>query len=270
MDLQTYLDRIGFDGEPRADVDSLTRLHRGHLEHIPYENLDVALGRPVDFDIDRIFEKMVTRRRGGWCYEMNGLLAWALEEIGFGVTRLAGAVRRADLGDAFIGNHLVLLIQLDRPFVADVGFGDGLHEPVPLAEGAIEQSGFRSRLEQIEGGWWRYHNHQHGGAPSYDFRAEPGDPAVLAERCTFLQTSPQSPFTQNVVLQRRCADRVEVMRNALRFTVRPDGVERRLVGDADEFVREVGTVFGVEEPEARALWPLAELRARAMLAENPL
>jgi len=270
MQLQAYLDRIGFAGTPRPDLDTLKRVHRGHLTQIPFENLDVVLGRRLDFDPARIFAKLVTRRRGGWCYEMNGLLAWALEVIGFDLTRLAGAVRRADLGDAFIGNHLVLLVHLERDYVADVGFGDGLIEPVPLAEGAIEQAGFASRLERIEGGWWRYHNHQHGGAPSYDFRTEPGDPAVLEERCAFLQTSAESPFTQNVVLQRRCPDRIEVMRNAVRLTVRPDGVARRLVADADEFERELRTTFGVEEPEARTLWPLAEMRTRAMLAEEPL
>lgn len=269
MRLQAYLDRIGFEGAPHADLETLRRLHRGHLEHIPYENLDVVLGRPVDLDIERTFDKLVTRRRGGWCYEMNGLLAWALEETGFDVTRLAGAVRRAELGDAFIGNHLVLLIQLDRAFVADVGFGDGLLEPVPLAEGPIEQMGFVSKLEQIEDGWWRFHNHQYGGAPSFDFRAEPANPSVLAERCVFLQTSPQSPFTQNVVLQRRYRDRVEVMRNAIRLTVFPDRVERHLLGDAETFLAEIRDVFGIDEPETHTLWPLAELRARAMAADNP-
>lgn len=263
MRLRAYLDRVGFEGEPKADLDTLTRLHRGHLEHIPYENLDVVLGRRLDLDAARSFDKLVTRRRGGWCYEMNGLFAWALERIGFSLTRLAGAVRRAELGDAFIGNHLVLLVHLHRPYIADVGFGDGLREPAPLAEGPIEQSGFVSRFERLEDGWWRYHNHQNGGAPDFDFRAEPADAAVLEERCVFLQTSPHSPFTQNVVLQKRLSDRVEVLRNALRLTALPDRVEKRLLENADEFVAEIRNVFGVDEPEARGLWPLAELRARA-------
>jgi N-hydroxyarylamine O-acetyltransferase len=266
MRLQTYLDRIGFAGAPRPDLDTLTRLHRGHLQHIPYENLDVVLGRPLDFDEARIFDKLVTRRRGGWCYEMNGLLAWALEQIGFDVTRLAGAVHRASLGDAIVGNHLVLLVRLERPYLADVGFGDGLYEPTPLEEGEIQQLGFTSRLERIEDGWWRYHNHQHGGAPSFDFQTAAADPALLAKLCAFLQTSPDSPFTQNVVLQRRHPGRVEILRNAVRITVHPDRVERRLIAGAKEFMVETRSAFGVDEPEARALWPLAEMRGRAMLA----
>jgi N-hydroxyarylamine O-acetyltransferase len=265
MHLGAYLDRIGFAGAPRADLDTLTRLHRGHLENIPYENLDVLLGRPLDFDAVRIFDKLVARRRGGWCYEMNGLLAWALEEIGFRVTRLAGAVRRNSLGDWVIGNHLVLLVHLQRDFIADVGFGDGLYEPAPLAAGPIAQHGFQSAFEQIDDGWWRYHNHQNGGAPSFDFRTEPAQTAVLAERCAFLQTSDASPFTQNAVIQRRFADRVEVLRNSLRLTARPNGAKRGVIADADEYVETLRDVFGLDIPEARGLWPLAERRGREML-----
>ncbi|NWG52501.1 MAG: arylamine N-acetyltransferase [Hydrogenophilaceae bacterium] len=269
MQLSAYFERIGFSGEARPDLATLKRLHRAHLASIPYENLDVLLKRPLDLDPARIFDKLVTRRRGGWCYEMNGLLGWALDEIGFSVTRLAGAVARDTRGDSIIGNHLVLLVDLDDGrVIADVGFGDGLVEPVPLAEGEIVQDGFVSRLGRIEDGWWRYTNHQNGGAPNFDFRPEPADPAVLAARCAFLQTSEISPFTQNVVLQRRLSDRVEVMRNSLRLTVRPDRVEERVIASADEYVAEVRGAFGIDEPAARVLWPLAERRGREMLAER--
>lgn len=75
MDLRSYLDRIGFAGEAHADLETLRRLHRGHVETIPYENLDVQFGVPVDRTPEAAFEKLVYRKRGGWCYEMNGLLA---------------------------------------------------------------------------------------------------------------------------------------------------------------------------------------------------
>jgi N-hydroxyarylamine O-acetyltransferase len=82
----------------------------------------------------------VTRRRGGWCYEMNGLMDWALREIGFKVTRMAGGVMRASVGDGVVGNHLVLKVDLDRPYLADVGFGDGLVEPIPIEPGRTKQN----------------------------------------------------------------------------------------------------------------------------------
>lgn len=265
-----YFERIGFKGAVSADLETLTRLHRAHLNAIPYENLDVLLGRALDFDIDRIFDKLVTQRRGGWCYEMNGLFGWALEHIGFRVTRLAGAVTRDRLGDAYVGNHLVLRVDLDQPYLADVGFGDGLNAPAVLANGAIAQDGFVSRLELQPDGWWRFHNHKHCGAPTFDFRNEPADPAVLERLCRLLQTDEKSPFTQNVVLQRRMPDRVEAIRNSFRMTAFPDRLERRVLNDADELLHEIRTVFGLDLPEARALWPLAERRGQIMLAENPL
>jgi N-hydroxyarylamine O-acetyltransferase len=270
MPLEDYLARVGFDGEPRPDFDTLRRLHRGHLASIPYENLGVLLGETLDFDIARIFDKLVHQRRGGWCYEMNGLFAWALETIGFRVTRLAGAVIRDRMGDDYTGNHLVLCVDLDQPYLADVGFGDGLVEPIPLTEHTIEQDRFVSKLARVEGGWWRFHNHQHCGAPSFDFRNEPAATEQLAGMCTFLQSSDKSPFTQNVVLQRRLNDRVEIIRNAFRMTAHPDRLERRVMQSADEMLHEMRVVFGIDVPAARTLWPLAQARGQIMQSEHPL
>jgi N-hydroxyarylamine O-acetyltransferase len=202
MHLSGYLRRIGFNGEPRPDLRTLRRIHRLHLESIPYENLDVQLGRKVGLDLDAIYGKLVTARRGGWCYEMNGLFAWALERIGFKVTRLAGAVLRDKVGDTSIGSHLALCVHLDDCYLADVGFGDGLIEPVLLGEGSFRQDAFDFRLERLDESWWRFHNQPHGGAPSFDFRLSEAPQERLAERCEWLQSSPESLFVQNAVCQR--------------------------------------------------------------------
>jgi N-hydroxyarylamine O-acetyltransferase len=174
------------------------------------------------------------------------------------------------MGDEFAGNHLVLRVDLDRPYVADVGFGDGLYGPAPLAEHVIEQGGFISRLARVDSGWWRFHNHKHCGAPSFDFRNEPARHEQLTAVCKFLQTSERSPFTQNIVLQRRLPDRVEIIRNALRMTAYPNRLERRVMVDADEMLDEMRGVFGLDVPHARALWPLAQARGQIMLEEHPL
>ena len=113
MELSAYLDRIGFEGRPVPDRATLEAVQRLHLLAIPYENLDVQLGRPLTTSPAAAVDKLVTRRRGGWCYEMNGVLGWALAEIGFRVTRLTGAVMRSMAGDANIGNHLVLRVDLE-------------------------------------------------------------------------------------------------------------------------------------------------------------
>ena len=114
MHIDAYFDRIAYAGPVQPDLATLTALHRAHLRAIPYENLDVQLGRPVTIERAPIFEKIVTGKRGGWCYEMNGLFGWALDQLGFRVTRSAGAVMREVNGAAAIGNHLVLKVELEE------------------------------------------------------------------------------------------------------------------------------------------------------------
>src|SRR5262249_42838960 len=139
MKLKAYLQRIRYERPVKVDLDTLIGVHRAHLLNITYENLDIHRGLPLTLDLDHIFEKIVTEHRGGWCYEMNGLLAWALREIGFPVTMLAGTVGRQAQGTTVEGNHLVLLVELDQPYLADVGFGNGFLEPLPLQVGTYQQ-----------------------------------------------------------------------------------------------------------------------------------
>lgn len=266
MKLQSYLDRVKFEGVPKPDLDTLTRLHRGHVDNIPYENLDVQLARKVTRRPADIFDKLVTRRRGGWCYEMNGLLSWALGEIGFDVTHMAGAVMREVRGDWAVGNHLVLLVKLERLYIADVGFGDGLIEPVPLAEGAISQRRLSFRLEELGQGWWRFHNSAGGGAPSFDFEVEEADEALLDERCAWLQANAESPFVLNAVVQRHAPDGLSIMRGRVLKTLGEEIVARDIASAAD-YVDTLARVFGLALPEAAQLWPKIEARHREVFGE---
>ena len=148
-DIDAYLDRIGLAGRPATDLEGFTALHRAHLLAIPFENLDIQLGWPVSLVPGLIFDKLVMSRRGGWCYEMNGLFGWALGELGFRVNRATGSVAREVRGPAFDGNHLVLRVALEEgAYLADVGFGDGPREPVALREGEIRSGGFTYALSR--------------------------------------------------------------------------------------------------------------------------
>ena len=104
MELKAYLERIDYTGPVQVDEETLIRIHRQHLLEISYENLDVQLGRRVGLDLQRIYGKIVENGRGGWCYEMNGLLQWALREIGFKVKRVNGGVARSLRGDNAVGS----------------------------------------------------------------------------------------------------------------------------------------------------------------------
>ncbi len=129
--LHHYLRRIGYGGPLSVSSQTLHDLHRAHLLAIPFENIDVQRGRTPSLALDDIFEKLVVNRRGGWCFEMNGLFAWALRELGFRVDLLGAAVGRDKRGDAKLMNHLTLLVHLDEPYLADVGFGNGTLTPFP-------------------------------------------------------------------------------------------------------------------------------------------
>jgi N-hydroxyarylamine O-acetyltransferase len=255
VDLASYLGRIGYDAAPAADFATLQQLQQAHLTHIPYENLDVQLGRRVTLDPKDAFTKLVTQRRGGWCYEMNGLFAWALEAIGFGVMPMVGAVMRAERGASAIGNHLVLAVDLEQPYLVDVGLGDGPSEPIPLREGFYRQGWRTLQLEQLPDGWWRFHNFKTALAPSFDFQHRPADWAVLQQRCHWQQTSPDSRFVQNAICLRHKPSSVVALIGRVLKTIDERGTADQLIDSAGSYAETLRTVFGIGLHEARSLWP---------------
>jgi N-hydroxyarylamine O-acetyltransferase len=271
LDIQAYYDRIGFTGTARPDVATLRALHRAHMQAIPYDSVDVQLGRAVSLDPKAAFDKIVSRRRGGWCYEMNGLFGAILEQIGFKVTRMAGAAMRELRGDFMKASHLVLLVEIPgetgTPWIADVGFGDGALEPFPLAEGPLFFEGYDFRLEALDARWWRFHNHQFGGAKSFDFIVEPADPAALQEKCDWLHDAPESPFVQNLICQRyRGAEILQLVGRSFRRIA--GGVKHEhLIESADELVAILANDFTLDLPEAASLWPRIVARHEQVMAE---
>ncbi len=266
-ELTAYLERIGFKSSPSVNVATLKELQRCHLLSIPYEDIDVQLRRPVDLSVEAAFDKLVTRRRGGWCYEMNGLLGWALEQIGFDVLYMSGGVSRAVRGDSALGNHLVLLITVDgKEFVTDVGFGDGFIEPLELVEQTVSQRGFDMSIEKIEDGYWRYLNHQYGGAPSFDFKVAAADRSLLDSQCQWLQTSKESTFVQVLIVQKFNETGYDIQAGLFAKTITPEGVEERVIESYSELAERLQSVFGIFEPEIETLWPKLVRTHEAYLA----
>lgn len=264
LELKHYFKRIGYDGSPKPDYEALRTVHQLQNDAITYENLDVQLGRPVGRKIEGIYEKIVVQGRGGWCYEQNELLGWALSEMGFPVSQHAGGVMRDDNGQASVGNHLVLIVDLDRPYLADCGFGDGIIEPLPLALGTYTQRGLDFALSETEDGWWRFHNHAHGSAANFDFRSEPADQALLDEKCRQLQTDPQSGFVLNAVCQRYQPDAHYTLRGRVLKTLRNGVFEQRLIADLADYETTLRDVFDLRVPDAGRIWQRIEARHAAL------
>jgi len=186
MDPALYLAHIG--AAPGA---SLAELHERHLLRVPFENLDIHRGVPIALDEEAFLEKIVGCGRGGFCYELNGAFAWLLRRLGHRVTLLSAEVKREG-GWGMPFGHLALRVDLDRAWLADVGFGDAFLLPLPLDGEAVLQGGRRFEVAERDG----YRVVLRDGAPLYRFTLEPHALAEFEEGCRFHQTSPLSPFTK--------------------------------------------------------------------------
>ena len=139
VDVDRYLQRIGFTGTPRTDLVTLTALQRAHMTAVAFENLDIVFGDGVDVDPERAVRKIVDDGRGGWCFEVNGAFALLLDAIGFDVIRLGAAVLFD--GPSTILDHLALEVLVDEPYLVDVGFGENFIVPIALNRAGPQDGG---------------------------------------------------------------------------------------------------------------------------------
>jgi len=237
MDVGPLLARLGVDAALRADLPTLRRLHRAWRTHVPYENVDIQLGRPIHLDPEALIDKFGHRRRGGFCYEMNGALALLLRSVGFVVDVVEAGVLRAVRGDEAWGNHVALLITIDgTQWLADAGIGDAFLEPLPLRAGSHRQGALTYRLERLDTTTWRVHHHPDGTVASYDLHTEPRALDEFADACQQLATAPESPFVRVFVAQHHRDGR----EHALRSRTVGGLDEMRLLSGIDEFVEALG------------------------------
>jgi len=230
----------------------------------------VQLRRKVFIEVEPTFDKIVTRRRGGWCYEMNGLLAWALEEIGFEVRKLAGGVMRVVRGDDTLGNHLVLLVTIDgEEYIADTGFGDGLIDPIPLKPSNFIQRGLQMKLEENADGFWRFHNHEFGGASSFDFSLEPASTDLLSKQSQWLQTNESSPFRMALVCQTFSDSGIEVQLGRVSKSINSEGIRSIVLDSPEQLHSRLVQTFGIDEPQIFNLWPTIVERHRVVTENEP-
>ncbi|WP_336211717.1 arylamine N-acetyltransferase family protein [Nonomuraea sp. LPB2021202275-12-8] len=244
MTIDPILHRIGYRGRVAADPKTLSALHRAWRQAVPYENLDIQLGRPINLDPDALFDKLVRRRRGGYCFEQNAGLAMLLRLAGFEVTMVEAAVLRAARGEAMWGNHNTLLVHLDgRRWLADAGIGDGFVEPLPLREGPHTQGNLTYRLERLDPETWRFHHHPGGTIASYDFRLQPREAADFAARSRELSTSADSAYVTTLMAARPTAGHTLLLLSRTLRRLGADGTTSSTIADADEFARTLSTHF---------------------------
>jgi N-hydroxyarylamine O-acetyltransferase len=199
MNVHAYLARIGYEGPLEPTADTLRALHRRHLLTVPFENLDIHRRRRIVLDAERFVEKVVGRKRGGFCYELNGAFATLLQAAGFRVTFISARVsnKQGKLSPEF--DHLALRVDLRGSWLADVGFGDSFIEPLRLLS-QVEQRDPAGGFRLVRAGErWQLERRQPEGdwRPQYDFSLRRRRLSEFAVRCRYHQTSPRSHFTRD-------------------------------------------------------------------------
>jgi N-hydroxyarylamine O-acetyltransferase len=248
MDVSAYLDRIGYSGLTDPSAETLRALHRAHLFTVPFENLDIHLSRKIICDEDRFLHKIIDERRGGLCYELNGAFAALLRELGFQVTLLAAGVTRADGSDGPEFDHLTLRVELEEPWLADVGFGDSFLEPLRLQPNLDQaQIGRIYRLTQVQDVvgmevWTRDRWKR-----QYAFTLQPRQLAEFAPMCHYQQTSPDSHFTQNRICSRATPDGRVTLTNGKLIETRNESRQERTITE-EEWTVCLRDLFGVVLP----------------------
>lgn len=208
MNTAAYLKRIRFSGPLSPDVQTLCGLQYAHMLQVPFENLDIGLKRPIRLNEQALWDKIVLQGRGGFCYELNGLFAKLLQEIGFDVTYLNARVYNREGGLGIDFDHLALLVRIPGQsgrWLVDAGFGDSFNEPLRLDGAVIQTQGLRAyRLEWVQGGYaiWQ-RNYDDSWERLYFFNLLPHRfPEEYEPACTYHQTSPLSSFTRGSIISR--------------------------------------------------------------------
>lgn len=247
MDIKAYLERINYAGPINVSAEVLRLLQLAHLRTVPFENLSIHSSEPIVLNDEALFDKIVRRRRGGFCYELNGLFGALLRNLGFEVNLLSAQVANAEgaFGPDF--DHMTLSVKLDQNWLVDVGFGDSFLEPLILDNEDDQIQGNRSYrivrdagkliLEQRASG--------HEWQPEYRFTTQAFQYADYLEMCRYHQTSAASHFTRARICSRATPEG-RISLSGLRY-IETVGTERRerIVANEAEYARILREQFGI-------------------------
>ncbi len=247
-DLAAYFERIGYTGPLDPTPQNLYAIHRAHVLNVPFENLDIHLGRPICLDLDAFFRKIVHQRRGGFCYELNGLLGHVLSQFGFDVTLLSARVYGPDGIPGRDFAHLFLLVRFPERYIADVGFGDASLDPLRLDcddDQLIGSTVYRI-VADTDRTVLTYVQADHSLKPKYDFALTPRLLPDFAGMCHAHQTECSSKFVQRRLCTRATpTGRITLSTTRLTIVDGDRRIEHPIASDA-EFSDALRSNFQIE------------------------
>jgi len=247
LDIESYLARIRYTGHRTPSAETLRSLHRAHLFSVPVENLDIGLHRKILCDERVAIHKIVELRRGGFCYELNSAFAALLRALGFRVTLFSARVPRQDGSESPEFDHLTLRVDLEEPWLADVGFGDSFRDPLRFKlDLEQEQDGRKYRLAadgnsiymertELDGSWTR----------QYSFSETPRALSDFEGMCHYHQTSSESHFTQKQICTLATEDGRITLADRRLITTRGGHRTERELGSEQEWRAALQEHFGV-------------------------
>ena len=262
--LERYLARVGLNDRPDLDLPGIDRLLWAQRLAIPYDALDVRLGRGVDLARDAVAAKLLSGTRGGYCFELNQILADALEALGFAVTPMLARVwfRQGPGDDVPPRTHIVLAVALDgQRWLIDAGFGGGHVPPIPLHDGAqaAGNDGAIHRLRRDADFGWMLERHFAGQCRNqYSFTDDTALAADIAMSNHWTATSPHSRFFRNVLVSQVTRDGLKSITNDQFSVQRGEHTERTLISGPQAMrtllSEEFGIVLTPEEIDQLALF----------------
>jgi N-hydroxyarylamine O-acetyltransferase len=250
IDLDAYCARIDFAGPVEPTLATLTGVHLAHATHIPFENLDILLGRPIRLDLESLEAKIVAGGRGGYCFEQNTLFAAVLQRIGFALTPLAARVR---LGATRVNprTHMILHVDVEgTAYLADVGFGgECLLGPLPMALGVeTNQYGRVFRLIEGAGPWVLQLRRGESWDDLYAFTFEPQLPVDFEVANHYTATHPLSIFVKHPYVQLTTPEASYRLFDRKLSVRHGEEVSSRELEDDGELLQVLDQTFGLQFP----------------------
>jgi N-hydroxyarylamine O-acetyltransferase len=246
VDVTTYLERINYRGSLSPSADTLRELQVAHLLNVPFENLSIHSHEPIVLNDEALFDKIVERRRGGFCYECNGLFAALLRTLGFEVTMLSAEVAKAAGGFSEPFDHMTLLVKLEETWLVDVGFGDSFLEPLKVDVSTEQIQGPQSfRIIAQDHYFVVQRQYTDKWKPEYRFTLQPYNYSDFEEMCRYHQTSPESHFTQKRICSLATTDGRITVSDMLLIVTSNDVREERKLESLKEYEELLRQRFGI-------------------------
>jgi N-hydroxyarylamine O-acetyltransferase len=248
LNVSAYLERINYHGSLAPTAETLRELQVAHLLAVPFENLSIHARQPIVLEDEALFTKIVERKRGGFCYEANGLFAALLRALGFNVRMLSAQVADAEgsFGPDF--DHMTLMVSLEQRWLVDVGFGDSFRAPLLLDERSEQVQGSRAYRILPDGKYLLLMQRDGDEAwkAQYRFTLQPFQYADYALMCRYHQTSTQSHFTRARICSRATEDgRITLSEMRLITTSENGARQEQILTSQEEYAAILLEHFGI-------------------------